>query len=173
MRNELEIWKDIPGFEGQYKASNLGNVWSVKNDRPLCKAVGTCGYEQLTLMKEGKQCGRFVHRLVAQTWLPLPEHLNGKKAIVDHIDFDRTNNNIENLRWVSYSENHRHTLDHNRHQAKQGEDNHLAKLTEETVLEIRKRYATGGVTTRNLAAEFNVGQAAISKILLRKTWKHI
>lgn len=173
MRNELEIWKDIPGFEGLYKASNLGNVWSVKNDKQMSKVVGTCGYEQLSLMKDGKQCGRFVHRLVAQAWLPIPEHLNGKKAIVDHIDFNRTNNNKENLRWVSYSENHRHTLDHNRHQAKQGEDNHLAKLTEEIVLEIRARYAEGGVTTRKLADEYKVGQTAISKILRRLTWKHI
>jgi hypothetical protein len=54
-----------------------------------------------------------------------------------------------------------------------GERQHLAKLTETAVREIRRRYATGSITQTQLAKEFGVGQPRISAALRRETWKHV
>ena len=168
-----ENWKEIPGFEGLYLVSPVGEVWSVKADRMLKPGTSTSGYRQITLRKGGLSFGLWIHRLVALAWLPIPEELNGKKAIIDHIDFDRTNNSVENLRWVSYGQNNQHTIDNGRIAIKRGSDVNTAKLTEEQVLEIRRRPVGKRGYMRLLAEEFGVVSSTISKIRSGHYWKHI
>jgi hypothetical protein len=54
-----------------------------------------------------------------------------------------------------------------------GEQNHMAQLTAERVIEIRQRYALGGISLRALAAEYDVSHMAISKVIRRETWRHV
>lgn len=103
---EEEIWKDIPGYEGLYRVSTLGNVLSVNyahSGKPgiLVQAKNGAGYPTVNLYKNGvlEQC--FVHRLVSITFIPNPE---GKRE-VDHIDGNPKNNRVENLRWCTHQEN--------------------------------------------------------------------
>jgi hypothetical protein len=117
---ESEIWKDIPGYEGYYQASNFGKIKSldrhVYNPRKkpkFCKGkiLNTCvneyGYSIITLYKFGKIKFFQVHQLVAMAFL---NHSPcGYKMIVDHIDFNKANNNAENLRIVSQRENTSHS----------------------------------------------------------------
>lgn len=105
-----ETWKDIKGLEGYYQASRDGFVRSL--DRVDCSGrhlKGSLmkpfkdhgGYLCVVLTKEGKRYRKKVHRLVAEAFIPNPE---GKPA-VDHIDTDKSNNCVENLRWVTAEEN--------------------------------------------------------------------
>ena len=95
-----EIWKDVPGYEGFYKVSNTGKVLStIKNI--IMRPHKNNGYERVELHKNGKFFKFFVHRLVAQAFIPNSDN----KPVVDHINTIRDDNNVSNLRWVSVSEN--------------------------------------------------------------------
>lgn len=93
-----EIWKDIPGYEGEYKVSNMGNVYSIIKHRLSSLILNkTLGYLFVNL--HGKNYR--VHRLVALTFIPNPEN----KPYIDHINTIKTDNRVENLRWCTPMEN--------------------------------------------------------------------
>ena len=98
----MEEWRAVPGFEGLYQVSSLGNVRSLNYNRTgvtqtLKPQRNTFGYLQVRLK------GRLtlVHRLVATAFLPNPDTL----PEVDHLDRVKTNNRVENLRWATLSLN--------------------------------------------------------------------
>ena len=107
-----EIWKDIKGYESMYQVSSFGNVRSltrkssngIYKGRMLKPAIIGRGYLKVLLSKNNKQKMKMVHRLVAETFLPNP---SGKK-FVNHIDGDKTNNNVSNLEWCTAKENTHH-----------------------------------------------------------------
>jgi hypothetical protein len=80
-----------------HEVSNLGNVRNIKLNRTLTLRYNADGYNIVKINNKNV----LVHRLTAKAFIPNPEN----KPIVDHIDGDRTNNNISNLRWATYSEN--------------------------------------------------------------------
>lgn len=104
---ENEEWRDIEGYDGYYQVSNLGRVRSVDRYLPFKGTIGlrkgnilkqifsNKGYKTLKLSKDGKNKRYSVHRLVAETFIPNPNNLKE----VNHIDEDKTNNNVENLEW--------------------------------------------------------------------------
>lgn len=102
--NESEVWKDVVGYEGFYKVSNKGNVYSVdrrglqgygRRGRILKPGYTSRGYLQVTLSKNGKTKTKTVHRLVAEAFLANPNGLTQ----VNHRDENKVNNNVENLKW--------------------------------------------------------------------------
>lgn len=110
----IEEWKDIKGFDAEYLISNTGRLiypeQYVKDKRgviqhfrehELYPITKRCGYKETTLRKEGKKINVKIHKLVALYFVPNPEN----KPYVDHIDGDKTNNNADNLRWVTPAEN--------------------------------------------------------------------
>lgn len=118
----VEVWKDIEGYEGLYQVSNLGRVKSlaryVKNHSgkeyfvdERIKTVSERkrkgihqGYFGLQLYKDNKAKNCYVHRLVAEAFLPNTEN----KPTVNHIDGNKHNNRADNLEWNTYSENNIH-----------------------------------------------------------------
>lgn len=112
-----EIWKDVPGYKGFYQVSSFGEVRSVErtikykdgrifkySSKNLKQKQDTKGYPQVGFNVNGKQTNHRVHRLVAETFLGKPRK---KLMSVNHIDGVKTNNNLCNLEWVTYSENTR------------------------------------------------------------------
>lgn len=108
-----EIWKDIPGYEGLYKVSSLGRVLSLNYDSTgiskIMKGSIKRGYFRVELYKDRIGKRFLVHRLVAMTFLPVPEDLKryvGTRILqVNHIDENKTNNFVENLEWCTASYN--------------------------------------------------------------------
>lgn len=101
MENVKEVWKDIKGYPN-YQISNLGNVWSVKRQRKLSPYTNNKGYKAINIIAaNGKRKGELIHRLVALAFIDNPEG----KPEVNHINHIRDDNRVENLEWVSKSEN--------------------------------------------------------------------
>ena len=96
----MEDFRKIEEFEN-YSISNLGNVRNDLTGRILIPHLNTNGYMALTLVKGKKKYLRYIHRLVALAFIPNPEN----KKQVDHINGNKTDNVLENLRWVTVSEN--------------------------------------------------------------------
>lgn len=151
-----EVWKDIPGYEGWYEVSNLGNVRSLK--RRATKRNGEKTIYVRTKNLSPARCGkggdylfvrlcsdnirkRFqVHRLVALAFIPNPNNYEQ----VDHINRKKNDNRVENLRWVTQSENQYNT-DRNRLISYKGQTKPMGKWAEQFglryhVLSARLRY---------------------------------
>lgn len=94
--------KDVKGFEGRYAITEDGKVWSHKNNKFL-KPKTVRGYHMVDLFRGGSKTKVpvSIHRLVAMAYIPNPNNL----PCVNHKDETRTNNNVENLEWCSYSYN--------------------------------------------------------------------
>lgn len=111
MKNE--VWKDVPNYEGIYKASNFGRIKMVK--RTLIDSLGKKinkkehilkprtgnRYYMIALYKNGKREDLLLHRLIAQTFIPNPEN----KPFVNHKDENCFNNCSDNLMWCTQKEN--------------------------------------------------------------------
>lgn len=112
-------WRSIQGFEGYYEVSDEGRVRSVDRDL-LCAdgvtyhrkghamklSLGASGYLVVNLRKYGQSNVKPVHKLVALAFIPNPNNY----PVVNHIDGDKTNNNVSNLEWTTYSGNNTHAL---------------------------------------------------------------
>ena len=105
---KLEIWKDIPEYEGLYQASNLGNIRSIARKHTkggiLRYSIGSSGYKQLTLCKNGKPKTYMIHRLIAKTFLTNDNNLKE----INHKDENKLNNCLENLEYCDrlYNQNY-------------------------------------------------------------------
>lgn len=112
----------IVGYEGLYEISNTGSVKVLP--RLKINGTGSCirkeairkpsthklGYKLITLIKGGKPKTLSVHRLVAMHFIPNPNNL----PVVNHIDFNPSNNCVSNLEWVTAKENVAHNWRNNR-----------------------------------------------------------
>jgi RecB family endonuclease NucS len=109
-----EVWKDVPNYEGLYKVSNLGNVLSVnynhtKKPSLLKSPLGGHGYPRVVLCKDKTKRSFSVHQLVAMAFLNF--NPCGKKMVVDHIDFNKENNRLDNLQVVTVRRNTVRSID--------------------------------------------------------------
>ena len=99
---EIKEWQAIPNFD-KYEASIFGQIRN-KHTKRILKAMCSGGYMSVGLMSNGISKTNMVHRLVAQTFIDNPEN----KPHINHIDKNRSNNNIDNLEWCTASENNIH-----------------------------------------------------------------
>lgn len=117
--NNQEIWKDVEGYEGSYQVSNLGRVKSLERivnhsiygkmyvGERILKTYN-CNHDEyirIDLKSNGIKDKKLVHRLIAESFIPNPEN----KKTVNHKDGNKKNNNIDNLEWMTHSENHLHS----------------------------------------------------------------
>ena len=95
-----EQWRQVNGYANYY-VSNCGRVKNIKTEKILTSHISTTGYICIDLYKNNKRTKYRMHRLVSDTFLA---NLNHFKC-VDHIDGNRTNNLVTNLRWCTHSQN--------------------------------------------------------------------
>lgn len=150
-----EEWKPILGFEG-YEISTLGRVKSLRKGNPkiLKSHIVGAGYLKNELMQNDIPHLRYVHRLVAQAFIPNVDN----KPEANHLDGDKTNNHVNNLEWVTHEEN--------------GQHGKVAKLNGIIIKTIREAMYCGW-TRKDLAKHYNVTTVTIGNIVNRKTWKNI
>jgi len=166
-----EIWKDVISYEGIYEVSNLGRVRSINTGRkkPLKPLLGNNGYFKINLYKDKKMSAINIHRLVAIAFI-----INdGNKKQVNHIDGNKINNNVDNLEWVTDSENQKHSYDIGLKVGRKGTSHHNCKITEETVIKIRELWNTGEYVQREIAEIIGINTNNVWKIINGVRWKHI
>ena len=101
MKKDVEIWRDIIGYEGLYKVSTMGRVKNLRSGKILKPWKTKNGYLQVGLWKNGKQKHFLVHRLVAQAFLnPV-----AGKDFINHLNEVKTDNHYSNLEWCTQKEN--------------------------------------------------------------------
>jgi len=168
-----EQWEDIPGYEGRYQVSSLGQVKRLIDMRRW-KAGGLLRpqklngrYLMVSLSRDGSNKKLLVHRLVMLAFVGrCPDGMN-----VNHKNGIKTDNQLGNLEYCTYKENSQHAvLVLKRHI---GIANRLSKLNDDKVREIRYLYHSTKTSYRRLARQFGVGTTAIQQIIERKTWKHV
>lgn len=93
-----EIWKVIPGYQGIYEVSNLGKVKSLRNNKLLSPSKEH-GYLKTSLRKDGRQRKFAIHQLVAMAFLG--HEPCGHKVVVNHINFNKLDNRVENLQIIN------------------------------------------------------------------------
>lgn len=105
----MDVWKDIQGFEGLYRVSNTGKVFSIRRGKVLKGKVDRYGYQAVVLWN-GKNNYRTVHRLVAEAFVPK----NGACNVVNHLDCNKQNNCADNLEWTTVQGNTKHAYDNSK-----------------------------------------------------------
>jgi hypothetical protein len=114
------IWYSIPNYEGYYEINKVGQIRGIDrlvvtnkglrniSSRYLKTRINNDGYIDVRLSKDGKTTTTFIHKLIAETFIPNPY----KKKEVNHINGIKTDNRLENLEWVTHKENmiHAHKL---------------------------------------------------------------
>jgi hypothetical protein len=104
----MEIYKDVIGYEGIYKVSNLGNVKSFKygKEKQMKPSKDNLGYLVVGIRLNNIPKIRRIHQLVAESFL---NHKRcGLKLVINHIDFDKANNKLDNLEIITQRENSNH-----------------------------------------------------------------
>lgn len=104
INTENEVWKDVEGYPGLYKVSNLGRVMTFQRDvnGVILRQTNVSGnYKKVDLYNKYGYKTVLVHRLVAQAFLPNPNNL----PEVNHRDEDPSNNNVDNLEWITHKDN--------------------------------------------------------------------
>lgn len=179
-----ERWAPIPGYDGIYEASTLGRIRGVdrvetcKNGLSrrrmgliLSQRIDSMGYPSVQLSKAGTTNVRRVHTLVLAALSGRPE----RGDVTRHLDGNKENNRLENLRRGTQAENIRDAV---RHGTLQDPPLHVgvkqwcAKLTPTAVREIRA-FSYAGETTRVLARRFGVSPSTIQRVLSGKCWAHV
>lgn len=100
MENQQRSLKSIPSFP-DYLITEDGRIKSLKSQKWLRLFIQKDGYKKVSLRRDGVTFKKSVHRLVAETFLDNPNGL----PVVHHLNDDKLDNRVENLKWATYSEN--------------------------------------------------------------------
>jgi len=168
----MEIWKDIPDYEGYYQASDWGRIKNIKKSKMTgirknkilksyhCKD----GRVIICLCKNNIKKTIFIHQLILKTFIgPCPEGM----VSCHHPDPSQSNNHIDNLRWDTRKANEADKIKQGRKHGPRGEEN--GKLTEIQVQKIRLDTRPQSI----IAKDYDICQQTVSNLKLRKIWKHI
>lgn len=156
-------WAPYP-TDNRYLISSEGEVYSTISEKVLAP-VQVKDYLKIWIV--GKV--RFVHNLVLEAFVgPRP---NGD--ICRHLDGQTWNNSLFNLQWGTHKENVQDSREHGTFRKLAGPECGQSKLTRRQVIEIRRRYAAGGITQGRLAKEYGICQARISAIVNFKTYRNV
>lgn len=166
MKTTHEVWMPVPGYEGLYEVSNLGQVRNSETGLILSAGLNR-GYRHVSLHRDGRRSTKYIQRLVLLAFCGEP-HCPDADAC--HNDGDKDNNRLTNLRWGTRAEN---CADKTRHGTQHyGTKTRTAKLDEATVLKMR-RSVRSGKSTYSIAKEMSLSTHTVWCAVVGKTWKHV
>lgn len=169
-----ETWRPVTTADSLYSVSNMGRIRrDVATNRAkagrILKTPLIDGYAYVNLFDKAGKCRMCrVHRLVMEAFVG---PARGRQ--VNHKDFDKANNRLSNLEYVTAKGNIRHALRGGRMPPQHGTNNPLAKLTDDRVLAMRRLYSTGRYRHADLAEMFGVSRSNVTMIVSGKAWRHV
>lgn len=159
-----EEWRNIEGYKGLYQVSNLGRVKSLPKARTspkgsryvrssvILKGFDNRGYRYVILYKDGKGHSKKIHRLVAEAFIPNPYNLSD----VNHIDYNRANNVVTNLEWISKADNLKYSV------CRQPKNRIYKTKSGEPYISMRRKRYRVCITKYRIDKEFDLLEDAIS-----------
>lgn len=185
MDNVHEEWRPVVGYEGLYMVSSLGRFYS--RTRTVATRYGAVrripgrflrpkvnsrsGYVEVMLYQPASEDGGRktvrAHKIVAHAFLGEPP----ADSVINHKDFDRTNNFVTNLEYVSHAENIRHAIDGGRVRVRNGEEASRSVLTEAEVLQFRRLAKTERVA--DIARRFGHNYHTVHAAIRGHNWGHL
>jgi transposase len=159
-----EEWRIIPDFP-EYAVSNKGNIATLKTGK-LRKFSDHKRYKQCMLRKDGKAYNRFVHRLVANAFLPLPE----EGQVIDHINGIRDDNRAANLRWCTTQMNTQYAVEKGNLRKKTGVESPRHKYTHDQVLKAIDMLKIGIYTAKEISKATGIHIHMIRDLKHKRTW---
>ena len=179
-----ERWRDVIRYVGLYRVSDWGRVKSlprrtcnrngyyITKTRILRPRPNTDGYLTVAFYRNKKRQDFAVHLLVLEAFIGFcPSRMEAC-----HNDGDPSNACLSNLRWDTHAANMQDRILHGRgcqETNPKGKEIWWSKITEQDVKEIRRLYASGQYTQSELAVTYGVGQTLISRVVLRRIWRHV
>jgi len=178
--SNMEIWREIIGYEGLYAVSSSGSIKSLERmvnyriagtkrivrERIRKPFLYKNGYYMITLWRGNVGKTETLHRIIASAFIPNPEN----KETVNHINGIKTDNSIDNLEWASYSENAKHAVVTGLNPTRSGEQLIHSKLNDIYVSEIRQMYKSG-ISIKEIHKSFNfVSITSIHNVCYNKCW---
>jgi hypothetical protein len=166
-----EIWKNIPGYEGLYQVSNLGNIKSLYRYQKILKpGIRKNGYLHITLCKNKQKKDELVHRIILKTF-------DGESNLdCNHKNGIKTDNRLKNLEYCTRQENIKHSYNNKLQIPIVGENCSYSKLTEKQVKQVKwifknvkVKYGYWG----KLAKLWGVHPNTLSSVRNNHSWRHI
>lgn len=161
-----EVWKDVVGYEGRYKASSLGRILSVKTG----KFLTPCGNKYLIVgLHDGiRPKTIMVHTIIATTFLGPPPCCPtcGVKKEINHKNQDNKDNSASNLEYMTHAENIKSSYHKRRSRLKS------RKLTASQVSEIRTKF-DNGLHANQIAQEYGISSHYVNTLYRGKTWSDV
>ena len=155
----------INGYNNVYGITENGMVWSYKSNKFLKPKVNRGGYEEVILYINNKRKTVSIHRLVGIVYL---YNLNNKPHI-NHIDGNKSNNDVSNLEWVTPSENMKHATKNGLSKS-MGEDNGNTNLKKIQVEEMRKDHINRKIGEKTWK-KYNISRTQYYRIINNESWK--
>ena len=170
----IEIWRDIPGYENSYQVSNLGQVRSLNRE---IQDHGGVNFVHGIILKQWKDKKGYhrvelrgksfaVHRLVLFAFIGDYSRI----LQVNHKDGNKGNNFIENLEWVTAKQNSQHAEKNGLRKHPSGENVHNAKITNKLAQSIRNIGSKRWSDVKYLAKIFEINETSVHKILLNQSY---
>ncbi|MGX1024690.1 NUMOD4 domain-containing protein [Psychroflexus sp. MBR-150] len=169
----IEFDDDIADDE-HFKISNYGRIINCKGkEEILVKRSYINGYENLRvkLKRNGKKSGRYVHKLVAQHFLE-----QGDGVYVIHLNYDKTDNHVRNLKWATKEEKENHQFSNPEHKKRPiSKKIRNSKLTETQVIRLKRKIHDPNRRTRIklIAKEFGISDMQLYRIKNGENWGHV
>ena len=163
----MEIWKPVKGYDDLYEVSNLSKIKQLETGRILKQSTHVAGYKVATLRNNKGRKIFYVHRIIAEAFIPNPYN----KPQVNHKNGMKFDNRLDNLEWVTHKENLIHCHKNGMGNCKSGEDHHNSVLKNKQVEEIRWLYASGKYTIKDLSTAYNCSIGTIQRIKNNDTYK--
>lgn len=169
-------WKPLVNYENSYEISNFGEIRGIDRisgkrkgvvkGKLLKQSLNHKNYLEVRLYKNSKSMTKVVHRLVALSFIPNPLNL----PQVNHIDGNKSNNRVENLEWVSNSQNQLHAYKIGLQPSRAGEKNNNASITDVEVTNYKLLY-NSGMSVIEISKNTDIPLSKIRAIIYGTSWK--
>lgn len=169
-----EVWKDVPGSDGKYQVSNYGRVKSYCYDKvngKILRPGNIRGFSNVTLRIKGEPHSYLVHKLTAEAFIP---NESKEKNVVIHIDWNKQNNHVTNLQWITKEESYKRMFKKFLEDYKKSNKviRRNAKLKPEDVKQL-KAMLKKGVKQNVIAKLFAISEMQVTRIKRNENWSAI